>query len=162
MKALTGQILAVLTVVLTIFASPHALAADKVVLSLQQDLTDEAGLEASCVALQLGTGLLMSQKEKAKVTIFATLEGVHIADQAIYDTYPECETFNEDGQLVQAPLEDVLNGFLDAGGEILLCPLCYWVRQNDDPFDRIYPDDPRIYVASPIPLLLEANKIIDY
>jgi len=156
MKALTGRILAVLTLGFIIFASPLALAKDKIVLSLQQNPA-EAGLEASCVALQLGTGLLMSEKEKAKVTIFATLDGVYIADEATYDTDPQCETINEFGDLVPVPLEGVLNGFLNAGGEILLCPLCFKARQ---PFDRV--EDPQIYVASPIPLLLEANKVIDY
>jgi predicted peroxiredoxin len=142
---------------LMLIGSTAALAKDKVVLSLQQDPAED-GLEAACVALQLGTGLLKSAKEKAKVTIFATLDGVYIADENTYGSTPICETF-KDGVLGEAPLRGVLNGFLNAGGEVLLCPLCFAVRQ-----DGVYQliEDSQIYVANPIPLLLEANKVIDY
>ena len=141
---------------LMLLGSTAALAKDKVVLSLQQDPATD-GLEAACVALQLGTGLLKSGKKKAKVTIFATLDGVYIADENTYEGTPICETFNG-VELGEAPLRGVLNGFLDAGGEVLLCPLCFTVRQ--DSYELI--EDSQIYVANPIPLLLEANKVIDY
>jgi hypothetical protein len=138
-------------------ASPMTFAKDKVVLSLQQDPAAD-GLEAACVALQLGTGLLKSPKEKAKVTIFATLDGVYIADETTYASGPECDTFSSAG-LGTASLRDILNGFLNAGGEVLLCPLCFAARQDGS---YVLIEDPQIYVASPIPLLLEANKVIDY
>ena len=154
------------------FASPMALAKDKVVLSLQQDPASEEGLEPSCVALQLGIGLLMSGK--ADVTIFATLDGVYIGDEGTYGYdpindeppgptgTPICDALTPppNSVLVEKPLGDILVGFLNAGGEILLCPLCYAVRQEPERFEKL--DAPRIYVASPIPLLLEANKVIDY
>lgn len=171
--------------------SPLAIAEDepptngemqKIVISLQQNPADEEGLEAACVALQLGSGLLMSGQ--ADVTLFATLDGVYIADKNTYkrggrpgwkdDWYeqdrsyryprrhkpdgPICETFR-DGVLGSAPLRDILDGFLNLGGEVLLCPLCYAVRQEDG-YKVI--EDPAIYVANPIPLLNEADKVIDY
>lgn len=158
MKAFTSRVVTALILGAAVFSSPLALAKDKVVLSLQQDPAGD-GQEAACVALQLGTGLLMSKKKKAEVTIFATLDGVYIADEDIYngDDSPICDTINPAGVLGEAPLRNVLENFLDAGGEVLLCPLCFRVRQ---PFTVI--DDPQIYVASPIPLLLEAKKVIDY
>jgi hypothetical protein len=141
---------------LLLTSSPLALAKDKVVLSLQQDPAGD-GLEAACVVLQLGTGLLKSPKKKAEVTIFATLDGVYIADQNTYVSQPVCDTLSSAGP-GEAPLQDVLDGFLGAGGEVLLCPLCYHVRKDD----IVLIDDPQIYIESPIPLLLEANKVIDY
>lgn len=150
-KAIVGMVLGLL-----LASSPLALAKDKVVLSLQQDPAGD-GLEAACVVLQLGTGLLKSPKKKAEVTIFATLDGVYIADQNTYDSTPMCDTLSSAG-LGEAPLLEVLNGYLGAGGEVLLCPLCYEVRKGD----ILLIDDPQIYLESPIPLLLEANKVIDY
>ncbi len=157
---------------------------DRVVVSLQQDPTEKDGLEAACVALQLGTGLLMSEQQEVNVTLFATLDGVYIADEKTYarrgrhghdDDWddddgdkrgrhrrgsegPICETFR-DGELGRAPLRDILHGFLNAGGDVLLCPLCFAVRQKGG-YELI--EDPAIYVANPIPLLLDAKKVIDY
>lgn len=166
MKALNRRIFSALILGVMVFASPLALAKDKVVLSLQQDPADEEGLEPACVALQLGTGLLKSGK--AKVTIFATLDGIYIADVVTYGydpldltlppvDPPICDTMSATGVLGEDPLENVLFGFLNVGGEVLLCPLCDAVRQ---PYTRIVDDG--IYAASPIPLLLEAKKVIDY
>ena len=150
-NAIVGMVLGLL-----LTSSPLALAKDKVVLSFQQDPAGDV-LEAACVVLQLGTGLLKSPKKKAEVTVFATLDGVYIADLNTYGSDPMCDTLSSAGP-GEAPLLAVLDGFLSAGGEILLCPLCYNVRKDD--IDLI--DDPQIYIESPIPLLLEANKVIDY
>ena len=68
-----------------------------------------------------------------------------------------CDTLSSAGP-GEATLLDVRDGFLGAGGEVLLCPLCYKVRKDD----ILLIDDPQIYIESPIPLLLEANKVIDY
>ena len=155
---------------------PLAMADDpppqKVVISLQQDPGGD-GLEAACVALQLGMGLM---KSGAEVTLFATLDGIYIADAETYGykgkrlawgksegpgpaNPPICDTLSPEGVLGEAPLEAILFKFLDAGGEILLCPLCNAVRQ---PYDPIAPGDERIYAASPMPLLMGADKVIDY
>ena len=162
---------------LMVIGSPLVQAEDavqNVVISYQQDPTEEAGLEAACVALQLGTGML---KSGAEVTIFATLDGVYIADEGTYedvekgkkrskgrrdrnhdDDGPICETY-VGGVLGTKPLRDVLNDFLDADGEVLLCPLCFAARQDGD---YVVIDDPAIYVGNPISLLLNADKVIDY
>ena len=154
MKFFHKYILSTLLLGLIVLGSPLALAKDKVVLSFQQNPASE-GLEAACVVLQLGTGLLKSGK--AKVTVFATLDGIYIADIKTYSDDPICDTLSPETGPGEAPLWDVLFGFLNNGGEVLLCPLCNYVRQ---PYTAI--DDERIYSASPIPLLLEAKKVIDY
>ena len=168
MKRLNWRISLLLILGTLMVYSPFALAKDKIVLSLQQNPATEEGLEGACVALQLGTGLLLSGK--AKVTVFATLDGIYIADLATYgydpyepgepaDDPPYCDTLSPQTGPGEASLEELLFGFLDAGGEILLCPLCNYVRQ---PYTSIAPGDDRIYSASPIPLLIEATKVIDY
>ena len=166
-------------------ASPLVLA-ENVVLSYQQDPTEEDGLEAACVALQLGTGMLMNE---ADVTVFATLDGVYIADENTFeaeddedehkgkgygrnkdddddDAEPMCHTFSPDTGLGTKPLRDVLDGFFNAGGNVLLCPLCYAVRQDGE-YELIevpYDDEgnPQIVIINPVPLLLGADKVIDY
>jgi len=154
-------------------AEDAADAVQNVVISYQQDPTEEAGLEAACVALQLGTGMLSG----ADVTIFATLDGVYIADEGTYedvekgkkgkkgrrgkhddDDGPICETYM-DQELGTKPLRDILDDFLNAGGEVLLCPLCFAARQDGD---YVVIDDSSIYVGNPITLLLNADKVIDY
>ncbi len=63
------------------------------------------------------------------------------------------------------PLRDVLDDFFLAGGKVLLCPLCYAARQDGHYVlieDPMYFDEPQILIKSPIPLLLEADKVIDY
>jgi hypothetical protein len=154
MKTLDRRVVSALILGVMVSASPLALAKDKVVIGLQQNPVEDAGLEPTCVALQMGTGLLMSGK--ADVTVVATLDGVFIADMAIYNQGVECDQLSPQGDLSKKPLAEVLYGFLNAGGKVLLCPLCVAVRQPD------VIDDDRIYVASPIPALLEANKVIDY
>ena len=118
------------------------------------------------------------------VTIFATLDGVYIADEGTYeddgntkkkgkrgkhgkrddDEGPICQTLGADG-LGTKPLRDVLDDFCLTAGRVLLCPLCYVTRQDGDYVlieDPMYFDESQILIESPIPLLLEADKVIDY
>ena len=108
MKFFYRYILSTLFLGLIVLGSPLALAKDKVVLSFQQNPASE-GLESACVVLQLGTGLLKSGK--AKVTIFATLDGIYIADQDTYIDDPMCDTLSPETGPGTASLEDLLFGF---------------------------------------------------
>lgn len=173
-RIFTGSILGLMVIGSPLVQAEDAAdAVQNVVVSYQQDPTEEAGLEAACVALQLGTGMLSG----ANVTIFATLDGIYIADEGTYEDVekgkkgkkrrrgkhddndgPICETYM-DGVLGTKPLRDVLNDFLDAQGKVLLCPLCFEARQDGD---FVVIDDPAIYVGNPISLLLNADKVIDY
>lgn len=72
---------------------------------------------------------------------------------------------DRDGNLGTNPLRDALDGFFASGGKLLLCPLCYGVRQDGDYYlieDPQYFGEAQILIKSPIPTLLEVDKIIDY
>jgi len=168
MNAIYIRLFTVLSALIMLFASPMAIAKkggiptriERIVISLQEDPLAEDP-ERACVALQLGTGLL---KSGAEVTIFATLGGVAIANQASLSSSSLCERVSMDGNLMEpAPLSAILSNYLDAGGEILACPLCWVVRYGDlmDSMDQLIEGD-AVYADSPVPLLLEADKVIDY
>lgn len=141
---------------------------EKIVISLQSDpLTNQ---EPACVALQLGTGLIVNGG--ADVTIFATLDGVGIANADVMGS-PQlmrapskfCKTVNREGQLQDpVPLPQILQNYLKAGGEILACPLCWAIKFGDLPdsgADLIKYKD-QVYIDSPVPLFIAADKVIDY
>jgi len=168
MNAFYIRLFTVLSALFVILASPVAIAkkggipvrTEQIVISLQEDpLAGDP--ERACVALQLGTGLLMNG---AEVTIFATLGGVAIANQASLSSSRLCERVSSDGNLMEpAPLSAILSMYLDAGGKILACPLCWVVRYGDlvESMDQLIEGD-AVYADTPVPLLLEADKVIDY
>jgi hypothetical protein len=152
---------------------PVALAQDpvppeKIVISLQADpLKDQ---EPACVALQLGTGLIVNGG--ADVTIFATLDGVGIANADVMESRQllrgrskYCERVDRNGQFLEPlPLPDILDIYLDAGGKVLACPLCWVARFGELPgsLAELISYNDQIYVGSPVSLLIEADKVIDY
>jgi hypothetical protein len=175
MKFHSPQILAAALVAVPFFG-PVALAEDpppqNIVISLQSDpLTDQ---EPACVALQLGAGLI---RAGAKVTIFATLDGVGIANADVMGS-PQlarapskfCKAFDEEGVLRSVPLPTVLDNYLAAHvknstipGEILACQLCWVIKfgdLTDSKDDKI--DNDQISIGSPIELFMTADKVIDY
>lgn len=167
MSSINTRLFVALLAVFIVVASPTAVAQDadkqKIVISLQEDpLSGDP--EPACVALQLGTGLLMS--ENAEVTIFATLGGVGIANKAATKSTRLCEKVSREGKLLEpAELSDVLNAYLKADGEILACPLCWVVRYGDlsgSQGQMIGGGQGAVYSTSPVPLLLQADKVIDY
>ena len=154
-----------LVAVFVALLAPIASADSKqtIVMSFAEDaLTGDP--EPACVALQLGTGLIMSGN--ADVTIFATLGGVTIGSKDALDSTRLCEKVSQDGKLQDpAPLSQVLTKYLDVGGAILVCPLCWVARYGDLPGsggDLIPPGKGNVKVASPVPLLLSADKVIHY
>jgi hypothetical protein len=159
---LTKSLLAVVVFALIV---PIASAQDQqsIVISFAEDaLTGDP--EPACVALQLGTGLIKSGA--AEVTIFATLGGVTIGSKDALDSTRLCEQVSPQGKL-QDPMElgEVLTNYLDSGGAILVCPLCWVARYGDLPGsggDLIPPGQGNVYPANPIPLFLNADKVIHY
>lgn len=149
----------------------------EIVISLQSDpLKDQ---EPACVTLQLGMGVLGSRSRASgeegdddEVTIFATLDGVGIANKKVM-ARPElsvarkklCKTVSPSGELMDPiPLPVMLDRYLDAGGKILACPLCWVIKFGDleKSMGDLYEYDGQVYIASPVPLFLEADKVIDY
>lgn len=158
------------------FIGPFAFAQEEptppppqnIVISLQSDpLTDQ---EPACVVLQLGTGLLLSGQ--ANVTVFATLDGVGISNSEVMGS-PQlrkarskfCKIVSPTGQEQDpVPLPEVLGNFLSAGGKILACPLCWVVRYGNLPesAEDLIDYNDQVYIESPIPLFLQADKVIDF
>jgi len=163
MNRLPGSLAAALVLASLPFVGTSALAEGKdTVISVQTDPIVDA--EPACVALQLGTGLL---RAGSRVTIFATLGGVGIANAVTYesDVPPQCNAFVNGVLEDDVPLDQILDGYLAAGGEILVCPLCWAVAKRDNPYSALYvaSDYPgQIYIANPIPLLSTADRVIDY
>ena len=168
MRSLTQSLFAAIIATLTLFMSPLTLAKDKIVINLQQDPLENPA--SACVALQLGTGLLVTKK--ADVTIFASLDGVAIANSTENDNLGSCFTLSEMGTLNPnpVPLTQIREAFLEAGGEILACPLCWVIKYGDLPrsaADLVAPNNgewnpAQVYIDSPFPLLIKADKVIDY
>ena len=82
---------------------------EKVVVHLSQFGND---LHAVSMALKLGT---VMQKAGSQVTLFVDLEGVRVADIR----QPQSLRWG-----TGAPVEELYNGFVDAGGRVLVCPHC--------------------------------------
>jgi len=172
MNRLPGSLAAALVLASLPFFGTAALAEGKdTVISVQTNpLVDP---QPACVALQLGTGLL---KAGSRVTIFATLGGVGIAhyDTVVADADDDgntdddaitCDTVSQLGvKQDPVPLENILLGYLDAGGEILACPLCWVVEYGNLPASagQLYVYKDQVYITSPIPLLSKADRVIDY
>jgi len=107
-------------------ASVLAEQPQQIVISLQSDpLTNQ---EPACVVLQLGTGLIVNGG--ADVTIFATLDGVGIANADVMES-PQllraaskyCKTVDKYGQLQDpVPRPQILQNYLEAGGGDLGVP----------------------------------------
>ena len=148
-----------------------------IVISLQSDPLKNQ--EPACVTLQLGMGILKSRArgqgdtgDDDEVTIFATLDGVGIANEKVM-ARPElsvapakfCKTVSQGGALLDpVPLPEMLDRYLAAGGKILACPLCWVIKFGDlaqSMVDLIDYDD-QVYIDSPVPLFLRADKVIDY
>jgi hypothetical protein len=107
----------------------------------------------------------------ADVTIFATLDGVGIANADVmgspqFSRAPSkfCKTVNSTGQVQDpVPLPTVLQNYLNAGGSILACPLCWVITSGDLPGSAADPiKSDQVHIRSPIPLFMGADKVVDY
>jgi hypothetical protein len=110
---------------------------ESVVVSLATNPLDDP--EAACVALQIGTNLLMNDLNEDgevdaipadDVTLFVTLDGVYLVDPnpRIQNYLNTTKCLTPKGR---KPLADVLYGFVEmAGGDVVVCPLCWSERGN--------------------------------
>lgn len=111
-----------------------------------EDGLDEAAVEAACVAVSLAKTM---QADGADVTLFTTLDGVAIAnEEELKDNglgAELCLTPGSDGPPPDNyPLDDTtmlrehILGFLNNGGSIVACGLCWITRYGD--IDQPPPD----------------------
>ncbi len=138
-------------------------AAQKIVISIKRDLYTEGGHESACVAAAMGT---MLSTNGADVTIFASLDGVEVANQrtlGYVDLYAanvgnwSCTT--NSGEL---PLGTLVSGFVSAGGSILACPLCWTKRFGMDAGSELVTGASVGTSSSFATLFLDADKVIDF
>ena len=167
-------------------ALAHAEKPQSIVIGLQGNPYDSP--EPACVAIQLGA-LLLQQSKHAEVTLFASVDGVGIADANELNGDNgklECNTlipnpdYPEDPdapQMILATIDlfDVVSNYLNAGGKMLACPMCWVVYSqttiaglippcsDDVGEDEICsPEAGQVISTNPAPLLLNADKSFDY
>jgi predicted peroxiredoxin len=161
-----------------------------VVVTVQQDPLEN--LEASCVAIQIGMSQLAMG---SNVTLFPTLGGVGVVNNEVLERlYPDddsgrpgkgggnayglnntkwaepelCVVGKPDGSIVMMPLRDLLDNFAKAGGQILVCPLCWFSRnpetmEDPDLLAELLYESAVIGGPDSIPFLFnDANKVIDF
>lgn len=122
-------------------------AEQKVVVNLTRGTDD---LHAAMMALMLARGMA---ERGATVTIFVNLEAVRLVDQR----QPFDLTWGRQGHMTLAQIYD---GFIKAGGRVLVCPHCAAVAGLTE-------KDLRRGASlgteeSTVELMLEADKILDY
>ena len=156
---------------------PSADQKETIVVSLKTDPTSGESIEEireaaepACIALQIGTNLLKDMvmvgdnnvpvTPADSVTLFTTLGGVQLVNpdeekQAILDDETVCFA-PYPGGLFQS-LNQLLDKFVNNGGEIVVCPLCAITR-------GIMPEPPATMGnAEDIHnLFLYADKVIDF
>lgn len=141
----------------------------RIVMTLQVDpLSDQ---EPACVALQLGT-LLLSQG--ADVTLFPTLDGVGIGNANVLAALHKAPSEKADCLSGEGltPLPSIVDGFLKAGGTMVVCPLCWTSRYGtleENSIDQLIQgetsDDMRVRLGDPLSigdLFMNADKVIDF
>ena len=187
---LPAAVLAALSAMASVPASAIESEIQDVVITLQQDPFEN--LEASCVAIQIGMSQLAMG---SNVTLFPTLAGVGVVNNEVLETlYPDddagrpgkaqghayghrntkwaepehCVVGKPDGSIVMMPLRDLLDGFVNAGGQILVCPLCWYSRypetmEHPELLSELLYEPAVMGGPSTIPFLFnDANKVIDY
>jgi hypothetical protein len=140
---------------------------EQVVISIKTNpVTDP---EPSCVALQIGINLLLSEVPVGKdfvpvtpadrVVLFPTVDGVELVNpdnQINKRKKPKlvCDTSNGENK---ASLAGLLQNFVNLGGEVLICPLCANSRGITDPTQGRNANAEEIHN-----LFLFADKVIDF
>ena len=100
--------LSVLLVLLSLLIALPASAADKkLFVNLTSDDTNRWGMA-------VGMATMVLEKQKIPVTIFLNVDAVRLADKNIpQNTYANGKTAAE-----------MLDGFMKAGGKVIMCPMC--------------------------------------
>jgi sulfur relay (sulfurtransferase) complex TusBCD TusD component (DsrE family) len=107
--------------------------------------------EQACLAVTLARAL---KRSTTNVTLFATLDGVALGDAKIVGNPKFRCTVTPAGD--ELSLEENLSAFLEGNNNnMVICPICWAER-----YGTAMPD----YGAytSPVPMLLRADKILDY
>lgn len=140
---------------------------EQVVISIKTNpLTDP---EPSCVALQIGINLLLTEVPVGtgsvavtpadRVVLFPTVDGVELVnpDSPINKRpKPKLVCTTPAGEKT-APLAGLLKNFVDLGGEVLICPLCANSRGITDPTQGRNANAEEVHN-----LFLFADKVIDF
>ena len=108
--------------------------------------------EQACLAVTLARAL---KRGTTNVTLFATLDGVALGDAKIVGNPKFRCTVTTAGD--ELSLEENLEAFLGGNDyNMLICPICWAER-----YGSTVPPDYGVYV-SPVNMLLNADKILDY
>jgi hypothetical protein len=130
-------------------------------------------IEKACIAVSLGTQLVMSGG--ADVTLFPATAGVWLANETLMIESGAadelCFTPMPQDPKHYTPLLDHVRNFVAAGGDIVVCPLC-WITRYGPPDDQGYHPDlvvplddngGTISIATGVvDLFLDAEKSIDF
>jgi len=145
---------------------PSADHAEFVLITLKSDPTVDP--EPACVAIQIGINLLQEVVQVQddgveievpvvpadEVTLFPTLAGVEIVNPVNDFTELVCDS--PAGPETRS-LEQLLNRFINDGGEVVVCPLCALGRGILEATYGALGDAEEIHN-----LFLKADKVIDY
>jgi sulfur relay (sulfurtransferase) complex TusBCD TusD component (DsrE family) len=140
---------------------------EDVVISLHTDPTRDP--EPACVALQIGINLLLSEVPVGDamvpvtpadaVKLFLTTGGVELVnpDNNIYKRAKPKAVCDTPAGPSTASLQQLLNGFVANGGEVVICPLCANARGITDPTFGAPANAEQIHN-----LFLFADKVINF
>ena len=160
---------------------PSADHVEDVVISVKTDPLSDS--EAACVAVQIGINLLSDDLNgddpggqvtpADDVTLFLTLGGVNVLSPEVMtpeppEAGPLCFSFDKYGEPITPPLAALVNRFWTEGGNIMVCPLCWFSRYPDGPMpvpppsSDVAPEELIGNGAGIHDLFLKADKVIDF
>ena len=141
-------------------------------------MPDEGSVEAACIAVSLGRILVKSGQA---ATLFPSIAGVKLANETLLDETDlgaeECMNpfYHPDKNPTAdplVPLKEHLKLFVEEGGNILVCPLCWNSREyTEDDLIEVQvlscPLDPGCAIAvgnseTVAPTFINAEKSIDF
>ncbi|NCC28958.1 MAG: hypothetical protein EOM22_12655 [Gammaproteobacteria bacterium] len=170
-------------------APVHAEAPEAIVVTFKQDLVvatpsgrnlpiiDSAAVEAACIATTLARNLQTAADASGQhVGMFPALAGVKLVNktfligsragaQRCFDPDPDTEGYQSTDFGISVPddytlLIDLVRQFLDVGGRVVVCPLC-WISRGYSETDLL--DGAEIGIPETVgPLFLGAQKVIDF
>lgn len=141
----------------------YADTTDNIVVSVKRNLYDEKGYESACVGVQMG---MLFLSKGANVTLFAALDGVELANEttlsyidAVNNYVNKTHCVTKDGNRT---LTQLVTGFTSAGGEILVCPICWVSRFTGDASAKLVEGAIMGDSDSLADTFLIADKVIDF
>ncbi|MFB1487633.1 MULTISPECIES: DsrE family protein [unclassified Thiocapsa] len=140
-------------------------------------IIDSAAVEAACIATTLARNLQTAAEATGQhVGMFPALAGVKLVNktflinsragaQPCFDPDPDTEGYESIDLGISVPddytlLIDLVTQFLDVGGRVVVCPLC-WLSRGYSETDLL--DGAEIGTPETVgPLFLGAQKVIDF